>query len=884
MIGQTISHYKITSKLGEGGMGEVYRATDTKLNRDVALKVLPEAFATDRERMVRFSREAQVLASLNHPNIASIYGLEDSDDKHALVLELVEGETLAERVGRGAIPLEESLKIALQMAEALEAAHEKGIIHRDLKPANVKITPEGVVKVLDFGLAKALEDQIPDADLTHSPTRTDQMTNVGVIMGTAAYMSPEQARGKPVDKRADIWAFGCVLYECLAGRQVFGGDTVTDIIAAILKGEPDWDALPEQTSWRMRDLLRRCLQKNLRDRLRDIGDAGIEVREALGEPVGGTPLRVAAPPPWSSWQRVLPWVLVGGMAMVILAWALIDSDEVPEQSQRSHLLISPPETLSQVRHPSISPDGKQIVFGGLDDNREWSLWVRRMDSPIAERLQGTRGVHVRGGYFWSPDSRFVGFFAGGSLKRIEVSGGPSVSLADAPFGWSGTWNREGTIIFDSFPPAARPLYRVSAAGGEATPITTLDQSRQEVRHGSPYFLPDGRHFLYAAGMEETAAIYLGSVDSKERKFLVNASFSKLAFAPPGYLIFMRDETLMAQRFDVIQLEVSGEPFPIAEVPSFSVSDNGILVFTAGDPTTTSLAWHDRSGKLLGSVNEAGGYSQIVLSPDQERVAVERRSTGLAEGPLFFADIWLLELSSGIFSRFTFHPDREADPIWSPDGKRVAFASYRNGLAGLFQKSFGGSEVEELFRSEEAYFPEAWSKDGDIILFSWNPESGNSVYALRLGEDEEPRLLLEDRFHKDEFHVSPDQRWISYNSDQTGRSEVYVASFPDFSETQQVSRDGGCQALWRGDGKELFYLQLDGKMMSVEVKVGSTLETGISKVLFQTGVNVHFGFDQYCVTGDGQRFLLIEPVEGDAEPIHVVLNWFEELKRLASTGE
>ena len=456
MIGQTLSHYKITSKLGEGGMGEVYRATDTKLNRDVALKVLPEAFAADRERMARFSREAQVLASLNHPNIASIYGLEDSDDKHALVLELVEGETLAERIGKGAIPLEESLKIALQIAEALEAAHEKGIIHRDLKPANVKITPEGKVKVLDFGLAKALEDEIPAADLTHSPTRTDQMTNVGVIMGTAGYMSPEQARGKPLDKRTDIWAFGCVLYEVLTGSQAFGGESVTDILGAIVHKEPDWKALPEETPWAIQRLLRRCLQKDPHDRLRHIGDAGIEVRETLREPFGLTPVPVAAPLPSSSWRQGIPWFLFGIMTIVALAVALIDSGEEPEQSQTMHFLISPPETVSFMHNLRISPDGRQIVFDGHHETGS-ALWVQKLDSlgsPVAQRLDGT---DPGGLAFWSPDSRFIGVLAEGKLKKIDTSGGPAVSLADVPDGGfgTGTWNRQGTILFSELRVCAR---------------------------------------------------------------------------------------------------------------------------------------------------------------------------------------------------------------------------------------------------------------------------------------------------------------------------------------------------------------------------------------------------------------------------------------------
>ena len=744
MIGQSISHYRILEKLGEGGMGEVYRAEDTTLKREVAIKVLPERFTQDGDRLARFEREAQVLASLNHPNIAAIHSFEHSDGVHFLAMELVEGETLAQRVAKGPLPVEEALEVCRQIAEGLEAAHESGVIHRDLKPADVNITPEGKVKILDFGLAKALEGEIPAADISHSPTRTGEMTSAGVILGTAAYMSPEQARGKPVDKRTDIWAFGCVLFEALTGRQEFGGETISDCIAKVLQKEPDWEALPEKTPWRIQDLLRRCLQKDLRDRLRDIGDAGIEVREALSEPVGTTPLRSEATMRRSSWQQVLPWALVGIMMIVALTVALIDSGEEPEQSQTMHFLISPPETVSFMHFLRISPDGRQIVFDGHDETDRSSLWVGKLDSldsPIAQRLDGTDGAIA----FWSPDSRFIGVLAEGKLKKIDPSGGPAVSLADVPesvWPWGGTWNRQGTILFSENigPIQGGPIQGVFAAGGEATAITQLDQSRQEVSHRHPYFLPDGRHFLYVAptaGREDTR-IYVGSLDSKERKFLVKTSpWSRVAYSPPGYLLFVRAETLMAQRFDVIQLEVSGEPFPLAEQmgrgSSFSVSENGVLAYQAASQNG-QLVWRDRSGKLLGTAVEPGIYRHVDLSRDEKRVAVARRE-GAASG----SDIWLLELSTGIFSRFTFDPADDANPNWSPDGGRLAFLSSRNGPPNLFQKNVGGSEPEPLLESELetedlrserslAKIPKAWSKNGDILFLS-HEAKGSSLYAL-----------------------------------------------------------------------------------------------------------------------------------------------------------
>ena len=879
MIGQTLSHYKITDKLGEGGMGEVYRAEDTTLKREVAIKVLPGQFTQDGDRLARFEREAQLLASLNHPNIAAIHSFEHSDGVHFLAMELVEGETLAQRVAKGPLPLEEALEVCRQIAEGLEAAHESGVIHRDLKPANVNITPEGKVKILDFGLAKALEGEIPAADISQSPTRTGEMTSAGVILGTAAYMSPEQARGKPVDKRTDIWAFGCVLFEALTGRQEFGGETISDCIAKVLQKEPDWEALPKDTPRAIQRLLRRCLEKDPHERLHHIADARIEVREALSHPLGITPLPVEAPLPRSSWRLALPWVLVG-VLIVALTVALIDPGETPHRAGTTHFLISPPETLTLAGIPIVSPDGKQVLFVGTDETGKKGLWVFKMDSSaFAQRLDGTDQAQAFSG-FWSPDSRYIGFLAEGKLKKIDPSGGPAVSFADAVgFVQGVTWNRQGTILFGS---SRGPIYRVYAAGGEATAVTQLDQSRQEETHRWPYFLPNGSHFLYKAWAkrEEDMGIYVGSLDSNETKFLVNTSrWSAVAYSPPGYLLFVREGTLMAQRFDVAQLEVSGEAFPIAEqmgrFSTFSVSENGVLTYQTSSPKG-QLVWRDRSGKLLETVGEPGGYIHIDLSRDEKRVAVAKDAGSLG------VDLWLLELSTGIFSRFTSDPARDESPIWSPDGRRLVFNSRRTVPAGLFQKTVGGSEVEVLFE-EASSWPQAWSRDGDILFLSIRAE-GASLYALRQDQEGkwEPRVLLENSSGKDGFRLSPDEKWISYDSNESGRRQVYIASFPDFSNERQVSRAGGVRARWRGDGKELFFLQLDGKLMSAEVRQGAALETSIPKVLFDSDSGgSSFGIP-YDVSSDGQRFLLVEGGEGIIGPMHVVLNWFEELKRMVPT--
>ena len=694
------------------------------------------------------------------------------------------------------------------------------------------------------------------------------MTSAGVILGTAAYMSPEQARGKPVDKRTDIWAFGCVLYEALTGRQEFGGETISDCIAKVLQKEPDWEALPEKTPWGIQRLLRRCLQKDSHERLQHIGDARIEVSEALSEPFAVTPPGVEAPPPRSSWRQTLPWALFGIMVIVATAVALVDSDEISERMGRVRFSIPPPQAMWLMHQPSISPDGKWIVFDGHSETGV-SLWVRETGSEIVRRLEGTEGHQS---HFWSPDSRFIAFFANGKLKKMDLLGGPAVSLADAPSGSGGTWNREGTMVIA--PSATGPLYQLPAAGGEPMPLTKLDESRQQTSHQWPYFLPDGHHFLDLAlsKLPEETAIYLGSLDSDKSKLLLRVS-SPVVYAPPGYLLFVRERTLLAQPFDLVQLKVSGEPLPVAEdvagrIQNFSVSENGTLVYATGfGAKPRRLVWRNRSGEPLTTVADPGAYIQLALSPDQQRVAVSRRGVdGKGLG------IWLLEIESSIFSRFTFDHTRAYNPTWSPDGHHLAFASEQNGPARLARKPVDGGEVEILFESEAYNWPKAWSRDGDIVFIS--RETQGSVYALRVGKERkpEPRLLFQGPSRQAAFQLAPDEEWIAYHSNESGRLQVYIATFPNFSRKRQVSQNGGSQPQWRGDGKELFFLQLDGRLMSAPVATDALLRTGIPKVLFQTHARVAPANYQYFPTSDGQRFLFIEPEEGKVEPIRVVLNW------------
>jgi serine/threonine protein kinase/Tol biopolymer transport system component len=864
LSGTRVGPYEVVALIGAGGMGEVYRARDSKLNRDVALKLLPEAFARDSERLTRFRREAQVLAALNHPNIAAIYGLEEN----ALVMELVEGETL-----RGPLPVETALDYARQIAEALEAAHERGIVHRDLKPANIKVTPQGVVKVLDFGLAKAAESE-PTGNPAESPTVTISPTRVGTILGTAAYMSPEQARGASVDKRTDIWAFGVVLYEMLAGRSLFQGETISDTLAAVLKTDPDWSRLPPDTPAAIRRLLRRCLERDRKKRLHDIGDAVVEIDEALA----GAPVEPAAAPVEPQRTRVLPWVLAAVLAFVSVALALLHFRESPPENRLTKFLISPPEKTA-FREIAASPDGRLLAFTATDSFGQSKLWVRRTDSLAAQPLAATEDAS---GPFWSPDSRFIGFFAGGALKKMEASGGPAQTICRAPNGRGGAWSRDGVILFEAF---ATPIFIVSAAGGEAKALTTVDASRQESAHDWPSFLPDGRHFLYTvlSSQHENSGIYLGALDSKDRTRLAG-DFSNAVYAG-GYLLFARAGTLMAQRFDAGKLQLAGEPHLVAEhVPQnsvnglakYSVSENGLLVYSStftGFGTESQLTWFDRTGKRLEAIEESGERPQ--LSPDEKQVVVDD-----IEPQAGTFDLWLIELArGGISSRFTLDPHNHWFPIWSPDGSQIAFSSNRDGNYNLYRKTSSGAGKEELLlQSNQRKDPTDWSADGHFLLYNqFDPKTNIDLWVLPLSGDKKPIPFLRTEYTERDASFSPDGKWIAYTSDELGKEEIYVQAFPASGAKWQISKNGGTRAKWRRDGKELFYLASDRKFMAVEVEAGAVFHKGVPKPLFETHISSTYG--RFAVTANGQRFLVPaqmgEPV---ATPATVVINWTAGIKR------
>jgi len=883
MIGTSLSHFNVTDKLGEGGMGEVYRARDTKLGRDVAIKVLPESVSNDPERMARFEREAQVLASLNHANIAAIYGIEEGDGRRALVMELVEGETLAQWIARGPIPPEQAYQIALQITQALETAHERGIVHRDLKPANVKITPEGQVKVLDFGLAKALEPEAasgsgPSLLLSLSPTLTQQMTEPGLILGTAAYMSPEQARGAAVDKRSDNWAFGAVLYEMLTARRAFGGETLSDIMATILKEEIDQDALPAKTHSRIRELLNRCLEKDVRNRLQDIGDARIEIERVIGGAPDEAPLAGTV-----SSRGVRLWQIAAAILILTagaLGFALLRATNTPKQVTRA-TLPAPEGTTFHVNteYPgpvTISPDGRHLAFSALAENGDTLLWVRSLGDWGARPLQRTEGAQYP---FWSPDSRSIGFFADDKLKKIDPSGGPPVTLCEAGVGKGGTWNEDGVIVFaKSFNTG---LFRVAAAGGEAIPVTELDKEAKVDSHRHPWFLPDGKHFLYLARGDQSQpeqAIHLGSIDGDTDRELFKST-SQAIYAS-GQLLFQREQTLMTQPFDAKRLETTGEAIPIAENVMnlggaykgvFAASENGTLVYLTGiSSQANQLLWLDAEGGSPEPIGEEADHSEAALSPDASRVAAVIVS---ADGN---PDIWIYETERGLRSRFTFDPGTDASAAWSPDGSQIAFSSNRSGDYDIYLKRVGGTSDEELLlEAEGTQWANDWSRDGRFLLYeSFNEDISGDIYALPLADGGEPIPLLTTKF--DEFNavLSPDSRWLAYQSDESGQREVYVTSFPTPDRKWQVSTNGGAAPEWRRGGNELVFIS-DTRTELYSARVdgsGETFRVGEVRKLADIQLASNAGRD-WDITEDMSRILVNPANQVDSiAPLSLVLNW------------
>jgi len=879
--GTRLGFYEILAPLGQGGMGEVYRARDTQLKRDVAIKVLPDAFAQDPERLGRFQREAELLATLNHPNIAAVYGVERTNGVNAIVLELVEGETLADRLSRGAIPLTDTMTIARQIVEAMEAAHEKGIVHRDLKPANVKVTPDDRVKVLDFGLAKLADPAgaglQAGPNVSQSPTiTTPAMTLAGMILGTAAYMSPEQAKGRPADRRSDVWAFGCVLYEMLTGTRAFPGDDVTETLAAVIKTEPDWSRLPAETPAPIRRLLARCLVKDAKLRIADVSTARIEIDDARLE----GPSQIPAGDPGVRRSAIVPWSVAA--VAIVAAFAVGAAAYLSRRAVDTRvILLSAPfpdkTVLNPGALPAVSPDGRRITFGLAFEGQQ-GLWVRDLTSTSARLLPGTSGAIFP---FWSPDSHSIGFFADGKLKKIDPDGGPAQTLCDAQNGRGGTWNADDVIVFAPTPVSG--LWRVSAAGGQRSPITNGESG-----HRNPSFLPDGHHFLYTIRSSEPdkAGVYIGDLNANTRSRLLpdatNAVYSSL-----GYLLYVRERTLVAQRFDTSSLTVAGEAMPIAEgvdyFPSeaqamFSISQartsNPVLAYTSGwVDEKVQLTWFDRAGRAIGTVGPAGVIVRRPrISPDGHMVAYDKFDAQSGN-----TDIWVHDLARGADSRFTTNGHTNTFPVWSSDGTAIAFSSDRDRVPRVFRKGLSGVADEMPVDSDTAPMrPADWSRDGQYLVeqvLHAVPTTKGDIWVLPLRGEGKRFPYAKTAFDETEPRLSPDGKWLAYASDESKRLEVYLQTFPAPTQKVLVSTAGGTRPVWSRDGRELFFFQADRTLMSVDVRRSSTLEVSTPKPLFRMTRDAEFD-----VSADGRFLMPNQTAQAFAPPMTVVINWPSLLKR------
>ena len=906
--GTRLGPYEVVGPLGEGGMGQVYRARDPRLGRDVAVKVLPAEFASNADRLARFQREAQALAALNHPHIGGIYGIEESAGQRALVLELVEGPTLAERLAAGPVSLDEGLLIARQIAEAVEAAHERGIIHRDLKPANIKLTPDGKVKVLDFGLAAMVVGGVEPsgAGLSHSPTLTLAATRAGIILGTAGYMAPEQAAGKNVDRRADVWSFGVVLWEMVTGRRLFDGETVSHTLADVLRAPIDLTQLPADVPLFLRELLRRCLDRDPATRLRDIGEARVAIQHYLANPVAAVGRQQVPDRPVrrTTW---MPWILAGAAASAAALLAFVHFREAAPQPAPIRFQIQPPADTAFTNVGVISPDGAKIVFDAPGVNGVPMLWVRELDSLEARPLAGTEGAAA--GPFWSPDSRSVGFGVSSfprRVKRVEVSGGAPQTLAELMGSYrEGSWNITGDILYGD---SLQGVRRVRASGGgQPVPVTQLDVARGEVQHAGVTFLPDGRRFLFyrAARAPEHRGVFIGSLDvppdrqSLDRLLASDSNAVHVTTEDGAFVLFLRDGSLLAQRFD--GSSVTGDAVQIiADVGSlasygwYSASNTGMLVYRtgrfAGD--SVEMVWLDRQGKRIGQLGPPADYANgLQLSTDGRKV-VTARPEGSVAGTVTTVSgnrMWVADVARGVFGKVTTQDAGESSPAFAPDGQ-IAFTSTLTGVGDLYRVSSSGVGTPEplLVKSATVKHPNDISPDGKFLLYDDHTNAQfQDLFVLPLdgtGIDRKPIPFVATAADETFGQFSPDGRWIAYSTNEGGRREVVVQGFaPDRVPAAAVgkwiiSSAGGDKPRWSADGRELYYIAPDRKLMVVPVKIGATFDPGIAVPLFE--LPVFFGFFPYDVAPDG-RFL-VSAVRDAAtvrvSPLTVLVNWPATLKR------
>jgi len=868
--GTKLGPYEIQSPLGAGGMGEVYRARDTRLERTVAIKVLPNHLSSDPESKQRFEREARAISSLNHPHICALYDVGTQDGIDFLVMEYLEGRTLADRLQKGALPIEQALKIGIEVADALDKAHRRGIVHRDLKPANIMLTESGA-KLMDFGLAKSTQGTFIVGATASNSTLSDRLTVEGVIVGTFQYTAPELLEGKDADARSDIFAFGAVLYEMATGKPAFTGKTFASVVAAILTSEPTpVTTLQPASPPELDRLIRTALAKNPDNRWQSVHDIGINLS---GISATATPHAGLTRSPW--------WIGAGLLTLATLGvGAFFTLHRTNPNPALLRLTIAPPPNAnfsSLEKLLAISPDGRQIAFTAVDRSGQRSLWVRPLDTLEARALPGTDDADTP---FWSPDSKLVGFFSHSKLKKVDPNGGQPEVICDAGADPGGaTWNREGVIVFA--PNFEGVLYRVAASGGQPVAITEAYKAYDETNHIWPEFLPDGRHFLFLVYGKGDEGIHVGSLDSKEHHLVLREESTAL-YVEPGYLLFGRNGVLMVQRFDAKRLRPSGEPIRIVDTVesasgggyTFSVSRNGVLVyFTGRRYNPTQLVWYRRDGTRLGVLGPVGPFREPRISPNGHTVAVSRLKSGME------LSVWLIDYR-GVPTRFTFG-SFDLSPIWAPDSDRVIFSSPRDGLPpNLFQKSLAsGSEERRLMHSGIDSIATDWSRDGRYVVYMANELGTNwNIWVMPLTGDQTSQPVLRTQFNEMDGRISPDGNWLAYVSDESGKWEVYVQRFLSPGGKWQISSNGGKQPQWSHDGKELFYVAADQKLMAVAVRPGLSLDPGTPKQLFQFHGTSDFFGGSYDVGVDGQRFLVTALVGEEASPpLTVVINWTAALK-------
>jgi Tol biopolymer transport system component len=880
--GSSLGSYRIEGPLGAGGMGEVYRAHDTTLGRDVAIKILPQEFTTDVERRARFEREARLLATVNHPHVGAIYGVVDAEGIHGLVLELVDGPTLADRLTAGALPLREALRIARQIAEALEAAHEKGVVHRDLKPANIKVTHNGVVKVLDFGLAKAIASGAADNELRGSVAVTSDRTTPGLILGTTAYMSPEQARGGEITRRTDVWAFGAVLFEMLTGRRPFGGATVSDVVAAILRATPDWSMLPADVPPSVARLVRRCLERDPNARMHDIGDARLEIEDAEKALEAGTLSAIAPPAGDSTIRSPSSRRLVLGAAALLAVASLaaagayvLGSRRAPAQAQEVRLEMQPPDGTHFVSVPAVAPDGRQIAFATAPNAGGTSqLWVRPLSANAAIALAGAEDASYP---FWSPDSRSVAFFAGGKLKRLNLAGGGPIVVCDAAAGRGGLWLDDGSIVFA--PNQFAPLVRVSAAGGEPAPFTKL--ASDETGHRFPQRLP-GRWLMYFSVNRAPAksGTRLITVDAPEQQLAFFATRT-IAEYVNACLLFDRSEstsgTLFARRLTLPSGQLTGDPVEIglARISEtlgrrvMSTGPTGVIAYQGPLEPLGQFTWMSRDGRAMDTIGAPVARLGVELSPDRKQVATVRSGER----------VWVLDLARPVPNAVTGESHRH--PIWTPDGGRITslFQGRGIGTFDLVTTSVTTGAVETLLQQAVLVKPMAWSRDGQTIVYVASNAKGpeRSIWTMPIADPRKAAVYLQDGAQNLEARLSPDEKWMAYTTDRSGRFEVEVRSFPVPGARHPISLEGGSYPRWRADGRELYYLSADSHLMAVAVKPGDPPVFGNPERLFEVRLVAHqdranFAQYEYDVSADGSRFLINRQIAEPATSMTIVLNW------------